>query len=143
MKRWILPVVLLLISTIATAQCRKDCKGCNRNKAAQPLKTTTMDNNKKPLSCKLTSPELRKRKEEVIAQLKAQVIEKRELPNGYSYKFNGSDALLDMATDFIKSERLCCDFFSFKLTITDDAVMWLDIYGQEGAKEFITTELEM
>ena len=56
----------------------------------------------KPLSCKLTSPELRKRKETVIASLKKQVLERKELPNGYAYKFTDTDAVLDELTEFIK-----------------------------------------
>lgn len=101
------------------------------------------DGIEKTLSCKLTSPELRKRKQEVIAELKKLTLEKSELTNGYSYKFNGTDEMLDMLNDFIKSERQCCDFFNFRITVTNDAFVWLDIYGRKGAKEFITTELEI
>ncbi|HEY1032927.1 MAG TPA: hypothetical protein VGD89_14220 [Flavipsychrobacter sp.] len=142
MRLFIMLFAVLCIGAYAdvAAQCTKNCKGCSKK---QTVKNKKMDNNNKALSCKLTSPELRKRKEEAIAKLKLQVIEKRELNDGYSYKFNSSDEMLDMVTAFIKSERLCCDFFNFKLTVTDDAFMWLDIYGQEGAKEFITAELEM
>ena len=43
---------------------------------------------KKVVACQLTSPELQKRKEEVLASLKAKVLEKIELGNGYQYKFN-------------------------------------------------------
>lgn len=96
------------------------------------------------LSCKLTSPELQERKNTVIASLRKQVVEKNELADGYSFKFNGSDAMLDELTEFIKTERQCCDFFSFTLHATDEkSFMVLDITGPEGAKEFIVTELEM
>jgi hypothetical protein len=97
----------------------------------------------KAMACKLTSPELRKRKEEVIAQLKAKVLDKKELADGYSYKFNGTDEMLDSLTAFIKSERLCCDFFNFKLSVSADSVAWLEILGPDGVKDFIRTELEM
>lgn len=103
--------------------------------------TTTVAN--KPMTCKLTSPELRKRKEEVISKLKGLVLEKKELPDGFAYKFDGTDEILDSLTAFIKSERLCCDFFNFKLLVSQEAVVWLEISGAEGAKEFIKTELEM
>jgi hypothetical protein len=95
------------------------------------------------MACKLTSPELRKRKEEVISKLKALVLEKKELPDGYAYKFDGTDEILDSLTAFIKSERLCCDFFDFMLLVSNDAVAWLEITGEKGAKEFIKTELGM
>ncbi len=95
------------------------------------------------MACKLTSPELRKRKEEVISRLKQQVLEKREFTDGYAYKFNGTDELLDSLTAFIKSERMCCDFFNFKLLVSNDSFIWLEISGDQGVKEFIKTELEM
>lgn len=94
-------------------------------------------------SCKLTSPELRKRKEEVIAKLKKQIIEKKDVVNGYRYKFKGTDEELDMLTTFIKSERQCCDFFNFKLDVYNDGFVWLEISGQDGVREFINTELEL
>lgn len=97
----------------------------------------------KSLSCKLTSPEMQKRKATVIASLKKQVIEKKELANGYSYKFKGTDSLVNELADFIKTERLCCDFFDFELKIAGDLTSaWLSITGAEGAKDFIKTELE-
>ena len=96
-----------------------------------------------PLSCKLTSPELRKRKETVIASLKKQVLERKELPNGYAYKFTDTDAVLDELTEFIKTERQCCDFLNFRIDVTNEPATWLEISGPEGAKEFITAELEM
>ncbi len=99
--------------------------------------------NKVTLSCKLTSPELRKRKDEVIARLKKQVLDRQELANGIRFRFNGSDGVLDEITSFIKSERQCCDFFNFNVAVNSDSSIWLEISGPEGAKEFITTELEM
>jgi len=97
----------------------------------------------KPMTCKLTSPQLRKRKEDVLSKIKALVLEKKELPNGYAYRFQGTDEILDSLTSFVKSERLCCDFFNFSLQISNQAVVWLEITGAKGVKEFIKTELEM
>lgn len=97
----------------------------------------------KPLACKLTSPELKKRKDEVISQLKTLVIERIELVDGYSYRFDGTDETIDSVTAFIKSERLCCEFFSFKLVVSSERVAWLDITGPDGAKQFIVSELGM
>lgn len=102
-----------------------------------------METSHKPLSCKLTTPEIQERKQTVIKELKSQVKEKKELHNGYSYKFNGDDATLDLLTSFIKTERLCCDFFNFTLAVNNEGFIWLDITGPDGAKEFIVTELEL
>ncbi len=98
----------------------------------------------KEVTCKLTSSELRKRKEEVIDTLKKKVLSKSELPSGYKYQFDGNDAILDELVTFIKTERLCCDFFDFNLDITGDGrEIWLMITGPDGAKDFIEKELEL
>jgi len=107
--------------------CSDDCK----------VKTNTSE-----LSCKLTSGELRERRETVIASLKAQVTQKQELKNGYAFKFPGSDQVLNELNEFIKTERECCDFFTFNLTISGDkSEAWLELTGAEGVKEFISEEL--
>ena len=101
-------------------------------------------NKSSDLSCKLTTPELRRRKETVIASLKRQILQKKELKNGYAYKFTGSDKMVDELAEFIKTERACCDFFVFNLSFSGDkSEAWLQITGAKGAKEFIKTELEM
>jgi hypothetical protein len=96
------------------------------------------------LSCKLSSKKLVKRKETVLKSLRSQVLETKELSNGYAFKFSGSDAVLDELTEFIKTERTCCDFFIFGLSISGDtSEAWLEITGPEGAKAFISGELEL
>ncbi|WP_423128499.1 hypothetical protein [Gaoshiqia sp. Z1-71] len=94
------------------------------------------------MSCKLTTPELRERKETVIASLKRQIIDKKELKNGYAFKFSGTDKILDELIEFIKTERACCDFFTFTISISgDNTEAWLELTGADGVKEFITAEL--
>jgi len=99
--------------------------------------------NEKALSCKLTSPELQERKATTIAELKSMQKEKKELNNGFAFKYEDNDQMLDLLTDFVKTERQCCDFFHFAIRIEGDNAIWLDITGPNGAKEFIKTELEM
>ena len=95
------------------------------------------------LSCKLTTPELQQRKKLVISELKSQVLEKVETDSGYKYKFEGSDKMLDLLNSFIKTERLCCDFFVFNLTASSDSKFtWLELSGPEGTKEFIKHEID-
>ncbi|HLT72944.1 MAG TPA: hypothetical protein VKZ75_09845 [Cyclobacteriaceae bacterium] len=93
-----------------------------------------------PLVCKLTTPELQKRKATVIAELRALVLERNELNDGYSYHFDGSDQNLDRLTEFIKTERMCCDFFTFRLIVNENAAV-LDVCGPPGAKEFLEMEV--
>jgi hypothetical protein len=97
---------------------------------------------KAQLSCKLTTPELQERKRTVIAELKNLVLEQTETQTGIKYKFDGSDKVLDVLNNFIKTERLCCDFFVFTLTASSDAeYTWLELSGPEGTKEFIREEI--
>ena len=96
----------------------------------------------KTLTCKLTTPELQKRKATVIAGLKALVLDRRELVDGYSYRFEGRDENLDKIHEFIKTERMCCDFFIFQLTVDGNEAL-LSITGPAGAKEFLKEEVDL
>ncbi|HEY9559166.1 MAG TPA: hypothetical protein VIR29_00110 [Anseongella sp.] len=94
--------------------------------------------------CKLSTPELRKRQETVLASLKKQVLEKKELLDGFAYRFEGTDEVLDELLEFIKSERECCDCFIFDLSISGDkGEAWLMLTGVKGVKEFIAAELKL
>ncbi len=95
---------------------------------------------KKAIACKLTTPELQKRKSEVITSLKEKVEKREELPNGFSYLFESTDANIDEVITFIKTERICCDFFNFKISVEDNK-LWLIITGEDGIKDFITNEI--
>ena len=101
-----------------------------------------METETKSITCKLTTPELQKRKVTVIAELKEMVVNRRELDSGFSYAFDGKDETLDKISDFIKTERMCCDFFTFELTVEENAAV-LNITGPEGAKEFLKSEVDL
>jgi hypothetical protein len=128
MKHLKLLPILLLAGFSASAQCKGDC--CKK-------KETTY-------KCKLTTPELRERKATVIADLKKLIKDKKELKDGYAYKFSDSDEVLTKLNEFIKSEKECCDFLSFNITTgKNKSHVWLEITGEEGVKDFIRTEIEM
>lgn len=111
------------------AICGPECRAGNKNSA---------------LSCKLTSPELQQRKASVIAGLKKKLLSRKELKNGYLYRFEGSDEILDELLQFIKTERACSDFFVFNLSISGDkSEAFLEISGPEGVKDFIRSELAL
>lgn len=127
--------------------CGKDC--CKDNKKStfstqsNSANVTSMTTpKKKNMTCKLTSPELQKRKAGVIASLKSKLLKREELPDGYAYLFTSADSNIDEVTAFIKTERICCDFFSFNVSI-EDGNLWLSITGAEGAKDFIDSELDL
>ncbi len=94
------------------------------------------------LVCKLSSPEMQERKATVLNSLKKQLLERRELENGYAFKFTGTDEMVDELTEFIKTERTCCGFFTFNLSVSGDASeAWLELTGPDGAKDFVIEEL--
>ena len=94
------------------------------------------------LTCKLTTPELQQRKRTVIAELKDLVKERKEETNAVHYKFESSDKNIDLVSGFIKTERLCCDFFEFRLTLESNSeFMWLTLSGPDGVNEFIREEV--
>lgn len=92
------------------------------------------------LTCKLSTPELQQRRATVIRELKELLLKKEEISEGLQLTFQSPDHVLDKLLDFIKSERLCCDFFSFQLSVSGDKAT-LQITGPQGAKEFLEHEV--
>jgi hypothetical protein len=84
------------------------------------------------LTCKLTTPELQERKRTVIAELKSLLKERNEDTNSVRYKFESTDKNIDLVSSFIKTERLCCDFFEFYLSVDSGSeFMWLKLSVRE------------
>jgi len=135
---------LLILPLLAVTLVGYSQSNTSNNAKNKETSACTDDCEKKPFTCKLTSPEIQQRKATVIASLKKKIIVKKELSNGFSYKFAGSDAIVDELTTFVKTERLCCDFFDFHLTVKGDgSFAWLTITGPKGARDFIKNELEL
>jgi hypothetical protein len=127
------------------------CNSSDGNKITAADKTSLFcadeckaKNNSTNFSCKLTSAEIQKRRATVLESLRKQILDKKEIANGYAFKFIGTDKMLDELTAFIKTERECCDFFTFNLSIGGDKKeIWLELTGAKEVKEFIKTELEL
>lgn len=92
------------------------------------------------LTCKLPTPELQRRRATVIAELKKIMIRKEEIQDGLQFTFDSNDETLQKLLEFIKSERLCCDFFAFQLSVSGESAT-LGITGPEGTKEFLVHEV--
>jgi len=125
------------------------CRGKTSNMAASGNHSACSDecratNKTADFVCSLTTPEMQQRKATVLASLKKQVVEKKELPDGFAYKFSGEDRVLDELMEFIKTERQCCKFFVFNLSISGDkSEIWLELTGVDGVKDVIANELEL
>jgi hypothetical protein len=100
--------------SIAANPQKKSLSSCSDNCEGKNIKNV--------LSCKLTTPDFRERKATIIASLKKQLIEKKEIENGYAYKFKGTDEVLDELSSFIKTERVCCDFFVYGISVSGEKV---------------------
>jgi hypothetical protein len=107
------------------------------------METTCAETQTISIACRLTSPELQERKKKVIASLQKQVLEHKELPDGYAYRFGGTDRALDELLAFIMTERQCCGFFDFALQVQHDGTVWLTLTGPDGAKAFIDAEIAL
>jgi rhodanese-related sulfurtransferase len=100
--------------------------------------STPSDGNGLPIACSLAAGELATRGEELRRELFAAAVERRELPDGVSYRFPGSDDFRDKLLAFAAAERTCCSFFRIELDFEPGrGPIWLTLRGPEGVKEFI------
>ena len=95
-----------------------------------------------PLACRLTTPELRERRDRIAALLRCHLEERQAAPNGYRLRFRPEPTVLGSLAGLIEAERECCPFLGFQLTAEPaDGPLWLEITGPEGTREFLDTEL--
>lgn len=106
------------------------------------MAASTENNSCLNIACSLSTPEFHKRRETVVASLRQDALDVRETERGYAYKFAGGDEVLERLVEFIRTERQCCPFFTFTLTIgSQQSDTWLELSGPDGTKEFIRAEL--
>ena len=136
--------LLLLVSTFGWPELvqAQNPPHANQRALIYSPKAKSKSGTRGTLACKLSSPEQQDRKSTLLASLHKQLRGKKELKNGYAFRFENTDAMIDELTAFIKAERTCCDFFAFNLRVPGDGSdVWLDLTGPVGVKEFITAEL--
>ena len=132
----------LKLISISILICLSGCGLINKKQTMTCTDPNCQPKSNHTLVCTLTSAEMKERKATVIASLQKEMIERKELKNGYAFKFKGTDAMVDELSTFIKTERECCSFFTFDLSVAGDkSTAWLQLTGPEGAKDFITAEL--
>lgn len=85
--------------------------------------------------------EERRRILSLLKELKANIKEVKELPDGFALRLPQESTLLRDTAEFISYERLCCPFFDFELGVErEGGAMWLRLRGREGVKDFIRME---
>jgi hypothetical protein len=78
----------------------------------------------------------------VLNSLRTRIVRKTELSDGYSFAFPGDDIVLDELSEFVKTERACCPFFTFQLIVSGSGgETQLHLTGPDGVKDFIRDEL--
>jgi hypothetical protein len=95
-----------------------------------------------PIACELTPAEITARRDTLLPGLLAQAVEQIPLPDGFQWRFAASGAFLATAAETISTERQCCRFLRFVMTIEPDGgPIWLEITGPPGTREFLETLL--
>lgn len=98
--------------------------------------------NKPILCCTLNQREDIARRGRLIRTLYESAVERRELKNGFAFKFHGDAATEQHVFDFVSMERNCCRFLSFDLRLgAERGAIWLAMEGPDGVKEFARAEL--
>jgi hypothetical protein len=93
-----------------------------------------------PIACLLPDATKQAREEEIAAKIFSSVQERRELPDGYAYRFDPDEDIAATLLEFIMFERQCCPFFTFDLRFEPDrGPIWLTLRGPEGTKEFLAS----
>ena len=91
-----------------------------------------------PIACSLSDAERRTRQATVLAQFKAVVTAEEELPDGYAFRLSEDMKSVAAAAELIASERECCQFLTFDLTVeAQRGSIILRMTGPPGAKEFL------
>ena len=94
------------------------------------------------LACSLTTPELRARRADVLAFVRAHVLERRALAEGVGLRFAPDSAVIARAAELMDAERQCCPFLALRLTVAPDGgPVWLELTGPEGTRDFLSREL--
>lgn len=91
-----------------------------------------------PIACTLGNRELAERAERLRQDLFAGAEERRELADGYAFRFAGTGPWGDRIAAFIASERQCCPFFRFEVSYEPEfGPIWLRMSGPDGTSAFI------
>jgi len=88
----------------------------------------------------LTSAD-RARDRELVPLLASALLERKELPDGYAYRFDRH--VLNVLGEWVGIESKCCQPLTYEVTLEPQpgGALWVRISGKE-AKEFIGMEFE-
>lgn len=91
-----------------------------------------------PLSCTLTSAELKERRGQLLPGLIDRAEGVSNLENGVRLRFASSPGLLADLASVIEAERTCCSFLRFHLTVEPGmGPVTFDVTGPPGTRELL------
>lgn len=95
---------------------------------------------KLPMTCSLTSAELREREATLLAQFRAAIIETEELQDGYAFQIPGDGEPIRQAAELIVAERECCPFLVFEVSaLPNMGPVTVRVSGPTGTMEFLSS----
>ena len=99
-----------------------------------------------PFACDRTAftREQRKRRvDDLGTRLRALVVEARELPDGYEFKFPADAATYQLIAEWAGGEHLCCPFFGINIRLDrEGGTTWIRLTSRPGTKEFIRQDFK-
>ena len=73
-----------------------------------------------PVACSLSPGALNARRRNLLGKLVHRSIERHDLPNGYHLRFGPEAAIISAIVEMVDSERQCCRFLRFVITVDPD-----------------------
>lgn len=102
------------------------------------MSDNTFNNRKLPIVCLLPNHEQAKRREKIANDIFKGAEETREIRDGFSFRYPGTDEWISKISEFIMFETKCCPFFTFELLFASNiGPVHLHIRGSKDVKEFI------
>jgi hypothetical protein len=71
----------------------------------------------------------RERHAALIGRLGPLVLETRELPQGYAFRFAAREPIVEELAEWVALERLCCPFLRFTIEEESGGPLWLGLTG--------------
>lgn len=91
-----------------------------------------------PIACTLTPETLKAKRAELLPGLFARADAREPLPCGYRVRFPAEGDTLTAIVATVEAARQCCRFLRFQITVEPDGgLIWLEVTGPEGTREFL------
>ncbi len=91
-----------------------------------------------PIACTLTAEEQAAWSAGIGRTVFGGYQERRELSDGYAFRFPGDTHWAQTLSDFVMHERECCPFFTFALVFAPaQGPIWLHLTGSAEIKAFV------